>query len=162
MFASKDQLLLRLRELGIDAATHQHPAVFTVEEAQKHCSHLPGGHCKNLFLRDKKKRNWLIVTLNDTQIDLRSLGRQLGAGNFNFASPERLMEFLGVIPGSVTPLALINDSEQQVNVVLDKALFGFDLLNFHPLVNNATTAITPDDLLKFIRACGHQPKIVAL
>ena len=162
MFASKEQLLLRLRELEIDATTHQHPAVFTVEEAQKHCSYLPGGHCKNLLLRDKKKRNWLIVTLSDTRIDLKHLARQLGAGNFNFASPERLMELLGVTPGSVTPFALINDPEQRVNVVLDEALFGFELLNYHPLVNNATTALTPDDLLKFIRECGHEPRVVKL
>ena len=162
MSASKEQLLMRLQELGIAATTHQHPAVFTVAEAQKHCSHLPGGHCKNLFLRDKKKRNWLIVTLSDTRIDLKHLGRQLGVGNFNFASPERLMELLGVTPGSVTPFALINDSEQRVNVVLDETLFGFNWLNYHPLVNSATTAIAPDDLLKFIRACGHEPITVKL
>lgn len=162
MFTSKEQLLLRLRELGIATTTHQHPAVFTVEEAQKHCSHLPGGHCKNLFLRDKKKRYWLIVTLNDTRIDLKSLGHQLGASGLSLASPERLMEVLGVTPGSVTPFALINDSKHQVNVVLDDALFGFELVNYHPLVNNATTALTPDDLLKFIRTCGHNPKTVLL
>lgn len=157
--ATRADLFARLRELGIETETHEHPPVFTVEEAQAHCSHLPGGHCKNLFLKDKKKRLWLIVTLDEQLVDLNALSKALGAPRFSFGKAELLAEVLGVISGAVTPLALINDTELRVNVVLDAAMMGLNLLNYHPLRNDATTAITPQGLQKLIASFGHEPRL---
>ena len=162
MPATPDALFARLRELGIETSTVEHPPLHTVEESKQLRGALPGGHCKNLLLRDKKKRNWLVVTLEDKPVDMNSLPDRIGAGRLSFASAERLMEFLGVNPGSVTPFALINDPEQHVTVVLDEEMLGHDLLNYHPLENTRTTAIARDDLLRFIAACGHQPLRVQL
>ena len=157
--ASREDLFSRFRELGIETETHAHPPVFTVEEAQTHCSHLPGGHCKNLFLKDKKKRLWLIVTLDEQPVDLTALSKALGAPRFSFGKAELLAEVLGVIPGAVTPLALINDRDLRVKVVLDAAMMGLELLNYHPLSNDATTAITPQDLMTLLASFGHQPRL---
>ncbi len=162
MPATPDALFVRLRELAIETSTVEHPPLHTVEESKKLRGALPGGHCKNLLLRDKKKRNWLVVTLEDKPVDMKSLPDKIGAGRLSFASAERLMEFLGVNPGSVTPFALINDPEQHVTVVLDEEMLDHDLLNYHPLENTRTTAIARDDLLRFIAACGHQPLRVRL
>jgi Ala-tRNA(Pro) deacylase len=157
--ATRDDLLACLQELGIETETHEHPPVFTVGEAQAHCSHLPGGHCKNLFLKDKKKKLWLIVTLDEQSVDLNALSKALGAPRFSFGKAELLAEVLGVIPGAVTPLALINDTKLRVNVVLDSAMMSLDLLNYHPLSNDATTAITPAGLLALLASFGHEPRL---
>jgi Ala-tRNA(Pro) deacylase len=157
---SPDALLARLVALGIDAVTHSHPPVFTVEENRALRGQLPGGHCKNLFLRDKKERYWLVVALEEAGVDLKSLNGILGASHLSFASAARLWAALGVRPGSVTPFALINDSQVAVTVVLQKAMLDHDPLNFHPLSNDRTTAIGPSDLLRFIRACGHEPLVI--
>lgn len=162
MPATPEDLFARLDALNIATTTHEHPPLHTVEESRRLRGALPGGHCKNLYLRDKKKRNWLLVTLEDREVDLKAVSTLLGAGRLSFGSADRLMEFLGVTPGSVTPFALINDPEQRVTVVLDAAMLKVDPLNYHPLVNTATTAIAPHDLLAFIRAGGHAPRIVAL
>ena len=162
MPATSADLFARLDELGIVTTTHEHPPLHTVEESRRLRGTLPGGHCKNLYLRDKKKRNWLLVTLEDREVDLKAASALLGAGRLSFGSADRLMEFLGVAPGSVTPFALINDPEQRVTVVLDAAMLKVDPLNYHPLVNTATTAIASDDLLTFIRAGGHEPLILPL
>ncbi|MFP6732019.1 MAG: prolyl-tRNA synthetase associated domain-containing protein [Alphaproteobacteria bacterium] len=159
MVMTQDDLFNRLQALGISTETHQHPPVFTVEEAQRHCSHLPGGHCKNLFLKDKKGRLWLIVTLDSQPIDLKALSKALGSPRFSFGKPELLLDILGVTPGSVTPFALINDTECRVSVVLDVAMMAMDRLNYHPLSNDATTAITPGDLHDLIVSFGHSPRI---
>ncbi len=119
MTVSREDLFARFAELGVDTTTHEHPAVFTVEEARAHCGHLPGGHCKSLFLKDKKGQLWLVVTRDDRVVDLKRLAKALGAKTFSFGKPELLMEVLGVIPGSVTPFGLINDTERRVRVVLD-------------------------------------------
>jgi len=161
----REDLFVRLDELGIEVTTVEHPAVFTVEESHAIHKHemLPGGHTKNLFLKDKKGAIFLVVALNDAEIDLKSLHRLLGAsGRFSFGKPELLEDLLGVKPGSVTPFSLINDTAQTVNVVLEAAMMAHDLLNYHPLENTATTNINRDDLLTFIRSCGHEPRIVAL
>ena len=123
---------------------------------------LPGGRCKNLLLRDKKKRNWLVVTLAEKPIDLKVVKQRIGAAHLSFASAERLLEFLGVAPGAVTPFALINDPDGRVNVVLDAEMLKYDWLSYHPLDNAMTTTIARDDLLAFVRACGHEAQIVAL
>jgi Ala-tRNA(Pro) deacylase len=155
-------ILKRLEDLGITCQTHTHAPVFTVEEAQAHCSHLPGGHCKNLFLKDKKGALWLVVTLNERPIDMKELRHKIGSHHLSFGKPDLLRNVLGVEPGSVTPFALINDNEHQVRVVLDKKMMAMDLLNYHPLINTMTTAIGPEDLLSFIHDTGHKPNLVDL
>lgn len=156
-----DELLARLDALGIAAVTHRHPPLFTVEESKALRGDLPGGHCKNLFLKDRKDRCWLVVALEDAAVPLNSFDRVIGSARLSFASAERLWRVLGVRPGSVTPFALVNDRERVVNVVLQKAMLDHDPLNYHPLSNDRTTAIAPADLLRFIRACGHEPRVVA-
>jgi len=162
MPATPQELLNRLDELGVKATTHTHPALRTVEESKELRGDLPGMHCKNLFLKDKKKALWLVVAREDAPINLKELKNLIGSGHLSFGKPELLMDVLGVIPGSVTPFALINDQEQQVNVVLDSEMMAADLVNYHPLSNEMTTALTPDALRTFIQACGHEFKEVAL
>src|SRR6202007_1540134 len=155
-----DELFAYLDTLGIAHQTVTHPAVFTVEEARELRGAIAGGHTKNLFLRDKKGAPYLIVAPEDAAVELRSLHRLLGAsGRFSFGSAELMQEVLGVLPGSVTPFATINDKERRVSVVLDAALLAHEVLNFHPLVNTATTPISRDGLLKFLAATGHAPRI---
>jgi len=165
MPVSRDDLFVRFESLGIETTTVDHPAVFTVDESLAVHKHelLPGGHTKNLFLKDKKGSIYLVVALNDAELDLKSLHRMLGAsGRFSFGKPELLLDLLGVTPGSVTPFALINDTDTVVNVVLEARMMEHHLLNYHPLENTATVNIARDDLLKFITSCGHDPRIVAL
>jgi Ala-tRNA(Pro) deacylase len=157
-----DELLALLHRLGIVEKTYRHPPVFTVAESVALRGTLPGGHCKSLFLVDKKGGEWLVVVLEDRRLDLKALAERLGAGRFSFGSPERLRRTLGVEPGSVTPFALANESARDVTVVLDQAMLRLDPLNYHPLVNTATTAIAPQDLLRFLEASGHRPRIEAL
>lgn len=160
--ATPDDLFRRLEELCIETTTFRHRPVFTVEESRDLRGALPGAHCKSLFLRDKKGTMWLVVAEETRHLDLKALAGLIGAGRLSFASPERLRRHLGVEPGSVTPFALINDAERQTRVVLDAAVMAAELANFHPLENTATTAIRPDDLLRFIDDCGHVPAIVDL
>jgi Ala-tRNA(Pro) deacylase len=163
MPATLDELFAFLDTLGIAHKTVNHPAVFTVEEARDLRGAIAGGHTKNLFLRDKKGVPYLVVAPEDAAIELRSLHRLLGAsGRFSFGSAELMQEVLGVLPGSVTPFAAINDTEHRVSVVLDAALLAHETLNFHPLVNTATTTISRDGLLKFLAATGHTPRIEVL
>lgn len=157
---SPEQLLARLEDLGIATVTHSHPPLFTVEESKALRGELPGGHCKNLFLKDRKDQYWLVVALEDAAVSLNSFDKVIGSARLSFASAERLWEVLGVRPGSVTPFALVNDTGRRVNVVLQKAMLDHDPLNYHPLLNDRTTAIRPADLLAFVRACGHEPRIV--
>jgi Ala-tRNA(Pro) deacylase len=161
--ATSRDLFARLEALGIETVTHEHPPLFTVEESKALRGDLPGGHCKSLFLRDKKRNFWLAVMLEDRAIDMKALRTLLGAsGSLSFGSPELLDELLGVAPGAVTPFALVNDTGHRLTVVLDAEMMGFDPLNYHPLTNTATTAIAPQDLLRFIEACGHEPRILDL
>ena len=157
-----DQLFARLDALGIAHRTYTHPPVFTVAEAVALRGRLPGGHCKSLFLKDKKGGLWLHVAIEEQPIDMQRLAGALGAPRFSFGSAELLYEVLGVRPGAVTPFALVNDTAQRVAVVLERGMLGHDPLNYHPLENDRTTAIAPADLLRFIAACGHQPRIVDL
>jgi Ala-tRNA(Pro) deacylase len=152
------QLFDRLDQLGIAQRTVEHPAVFTVEEAKALRGNLPGHHVKNLFLRNKKEEMWLVVALEDRAIDLKRLGEALGAGRLSFGSSERLTRHLGVEPGSVTPLALINDGERRVRLALDRGLADGAVVNVHPLINTMTTAVAPADLLRFFEATGHSPR----
>jgi Ala-tRNA(Pro) deacylase len=162
MRTTRQDLLDRLVSLGIGSTTLDHPAVFTVAEITGIEKQLPGGHTKNLFLKCKKGNIYLVVALNDAAIDLKSLHKRIDAGRLSFGSAELLDELLGVKPGSVTPFALINDTGQRVTVILDEAMMRHDFLNYHPLENTATTNIARDDLLRFIRSCGHEPRIIAV
>jgi Ala-tRNA(Pro) deacylase len=160
--ATSEELFARLAELGIGAATVQHAAVFTVEEAKAQRGALPGGHVKNLFLRNKKGAMWLVVAEEDRAIDLKALGERIGAGRLSFGSADRLMAYLGVPPGAVTPFAVINDRAGAVRVVIDRGLLDRDPINCHPLRNDMTTAIAAVDLLAFLAACGHEAEILDL
>ena len=157
---SPQQLFAHLEQLGIAQRTVEHPAVFTVEEAKALRGDLPGHHIKNLFLRNKKEEMWLVVALEDRAIDLKRLGETLGAGRLSFGSAERLKRHLGVAPGSVTPLALINDASRTVQLALDRGLVdgAGEPVNVHPLVNTMTTAMAAPDLLRFFAATGHEPR----
>ena len=152
-------LFARLDALGIAHKTYEHAPVFTVEEAAHLYESQPGGHTKNLFLKDRKDGLWLIVCRDALRVDMGGLSKALDAPRFSFGSARLLVETLGVQPGSVTPFALINDPAGKVRVVLDAGMFTSDTLNFHPLRNDRTTAIASPDLLTFVRASGHEPII---
>ncbi len=162
MPATPEDLFARLDRLSIEVTTHRHPPVYTVEESKRLRGDLPGTHCKNLLLRDHKRVLWLVVAREDRAIDLKALRGPLGCGRLSFAKPETLLEALGVEPGSVTPFAVINDPEGRVNVALDRGLLADAPVNFHPLTNGATTTISPDGLLAFLRDSGHDPRLVDL
>jgi len=162
MLTTREQVLAHLHELGIEQRTVLHPAVFTVEQAQEHTRHLDGGHCKNLFLKDNKDRLWLVTCLDEQQVDLNRLAKLLGAGRLSFARGELLAEVLGVAPGSVTPLAIVNDTGSRVAAVLDTKLLAHEKINCHPLENDATTTLAAIDLLRFIRETGHEPVLLDL
>lgn len=157
MPATEAELFARFDALGIAYVTHRHRPVFTVDEGRDLKASMPGGHPKNLFVKDKKGAIFLICAISSTVIDLNATSKLIGSGRFSFGSAERLMEHLGVEPGSVTLFALINDPEHVVTLVMDEALFDADPVNFHPLKNDATTAISPADLLKFVRSLGREP-----
>jgi Ala-tRNA(Pro) deacylase len=163
MPATPADLFAYLDTLGIAHKTVSHAAAFTVEDARALRGTVPGGHTKNLFLRDKKGVPYLVVADEEAAIELRALHRLLGAtGRFSFGSAELMGELLGVTPGSVTPFAAINDVACRVTVVLDAAMMMHPVLNFHPLVNTATTTISREGLVRFLDATGHPPRIEAV
>ena len=154
-------LLERLAALGIEQRTVSHPPLFTVAQSKELRGQLPGLHIKNLFLRNKKGAMWLVTCLEDREVDLKWLGEALQAGRFSFGSAERLMAYLGVSPGAVTPFGVVNDKGRAVAMVLDQALVGPELVNAHPLVNDRTTAVRGGDLVRFLEAVGHPPRLLA-
>ena len=154
-----EQLFAFLNGLGITHTTVSHPPLFTVEQSRTLRGQIAGGHTKNLFLRDKKYALTLVVALEDAEIDLKGLHRRGAAGRFSFGSADLLRETWGVEPGAVTPFGAINDPQGRVNVVLDAAMMEHETLNYHPLVNTMTTSIARDDLVKFLEATGHVPRI---
>lgn len=158
--ADRAGLETRLTELGVATTTVEHPAVFTVAESSELERQLPGGHTKNLFLKDDRGAVFLVVAEASTRVDLKALARRLGAGRFSFGKPELMAELLGVTPGSVTAFAVMNAPPGRLNVVIDAGLMRHSTLNCHPLVNTATTNIARDDLLRFIRASGHEPVVM--
>jgi Ala-tRNA(Pro) deacylase len=162
MPASPVDLFACLDRLGIAHATVTHPAVFTVEEARTLRGKIPGGHAKNLFLKDKRGALFLVVAPEDAVVELKTLHQKLGAGRFSFGSADLLREVLGVEPGSVTPFGTINDEAGRVQVVLDAGMMRHARLNYHPLVNTMTTTIARDDLVRFLEATGHTPRILAV
>jgi Ala-tRNA(Pro) deacylase len=161
--ALPDHLFERLAELGIKTETYHHPAVFTVDESAPVKTAIPGAHSKNLFLKDRKGRLFLVVALDRTPIDLKRLHSVIDAnGRLSFGSADLLRQVLGVEPGSVTPFAVMNDAESRVRVILDEALMRHQTVNFHPLRNTMTTGIAREDLIAFLRATGHEPLICPL
>lgn len=157
-----DELMAALTRLGIEFSLHHHRAVFTVAEAETVEHDIPGTRCRNLFLRDKKKNNFLVVLRNETEVDLKKLQPLIGADKLSFGSAERLWEYLGVRPGSVCPYAIINDKTQQVKIILDQSMMRTARVNYHPLLNTMTIGTAPADLIKFIESTGHAPYIVDL
>jgi len=156
-------LLARLAGLEISVEIHRHPALHTVAQSQALRGTLPGGHIKNLFLRDKKRNKWLVTVPEDAEVDLKALRHIIGAsGNLSFGNADLLAECLGVEPGSVTPFAVMNDTGADVAMVLARSLLDQDPINAHPLHNEATAAVATADLLRFLEASGHPPMIIDL
>ena len=153
-----------LKDLSIPYTMYEHEPVFTVEEANKVEQNIPGAHIKNLFLRDKKKTGlWLVTCLHDVRVDLKAMKDVLGAkGNLSFCNADLLWEKLGVKPGSVTPLAAINDAEGEVKVILDERILQHDLVNPHPMQNDKTVGIASEDLVTFLENFGHKPEIMGI
>jgi Ala-tRNA(Pro) deacylase len=162
MPATRADLFTMLDELGIKTATTEHPPLFTVGESQALRGEIAGGHTKNLFLKDKKDQVFLVVAEEDAPIDMKGLHKRIGSARLSFGKPELLAELLGVVPGSVTPFGVINDTEKRVTVIVDRVLLRHEELNFHPLENVATTTIGRDDFVAFLRHAGHPPKVLAV
>jgi Ala-tRNA(Pro) deacylase len=160
MMKTRDDLFGLFNALGIAHRTLEHAAVFRVGEGDEIKAALPGGHTKNLFLKDAKGQLWLVSALQDARIDLKALPRAIGAARLSFGSAELMAETLGVTPGSVTAFALINDTGRRVRFVLDADLAASDPVNFHPLTNTATTAISQTDFRRLLAAIGVEPLIV--
>ena len=161
MPATPVDLFTLLDRQGIAYKTVHHPPLFTVEQSRALRGTIPGGHTKNLFLKDKKGALFLVVALEDATIELKGLHRRLGAsGRFSFGTADLLREVLGVEPGAVTPFAAMNDTEGRVSVVLDAAMMTHPTLNYHPLDNTMTTSIGRDDLVRFLEATDHRPRIL--
>jgi Ala-tRNA(Pro) deacylase len=163
MPATPEDLFAFLERLAINTATVSHPPLFTVEQSRRLRGDIPGAHTKNLFLVDRKDRLFLVAAEEEAEIDLKHLHRLIGAsGRLSFGKPDALRAALGVEPGAVTPFAAINDKAARVTVILDRAMLARDSLNFHPLVNTMTTRIAATDLVRFLAATGHEPRILPL
>ncbi|MGD0430433.1 MAG: prolyl-tRNA synthetase associated domain-containing protein [Acetobacteraceae bacterium] len=158
--ATQEELFAYLDRLGIAHSTMTHPPIFTVEEGREWHHKVPGLHCKNLFLKDKKEKIWLAVMPGDKRADLNRLEKRVRAARMSFGKPDLLLEVIGLTPGSVTPFGLINDEARRITVVVDEDLPKSEWVNFHPLHNAASTTLRSADLLRFIRALGYEPLIV--
>ena len=158
-----EAMLDYLKQLGIETKTVSHRAVFTVAEGVDVKAKIPGAHTKNLFVKDKKGQLFLITAKDYTAINLKKTHEVLGAsGRLSFCTEEQMNEYLGVTPGSVTPLAIVNDFNRKVTMILDQNLMNYDLINCHPLINTMTTSLRRDDLLCFLKETGHSPQVIAL
>jgi Ala-tRNA(Pro) deacylase len=162
MPATPDDLFAYLDRLAIPHRTVAHPPLFTVEQSQALRGQIPGGHTKNLFLRAKGGELFLLTALEDARIELKRLHSMLGVGRFSFGSADLMRETLGIEPGAVTPFAALNDTGRRVTIVLDTTMMRQATLNCHPLVNTMTTSIASGDLVRFLEASGHPPRLVAV
>ncbi|HMQ58198.1 MAG TPA: YbaK/EbsC family protein [Rhizobiaceae bacterium] len=161
MALGEAELMVFLEELGIETATKRHPAVFTVAESQVLRDEIPGAHTKNLFLKDRKDAYFLLTVAEDAVVDLKTVHTVIGAqGKVSFGKPDALQELLGVTPGSVTAFGIVNDTQKRVKMVFDAGLMRADLINGHPLTNEATTTIARSDLLRFVEATGHEAHVL--
>lgn len=156
-----EQLFELLDTLKIETTTVEHPPLFTVEDSQLLRGQISGGHTKNLFLKDKKGNFFLVTVSEDSNVDLKTLHKTIGGSSrLSFGKPEKLLEYLGVLPGSVTAFSVINDTDNMVKMIIDAPLMDNDTVNCHPLINTATTNIARDDLIKFLKAVNHEPHIL--
>jgi Ala-tRNA(Pro) deacylase len=163
MPATPDELFALLAKHGITVSTIDHPPLLTVEDAKTHRGTLEGAHTKNLFLKDRKGKLFLVVLQEDASVDLKTIHEHLGAsGKVSFGSANLLFEVLGVLPGAVSPFGAVNDTEKRVTIVFDAALLKSTKLNHHPLANTKTTTIDRDALLEFLNATGHTPRVLAV
>ncbi len=160
MPATRQDLFDFFEAQDISHKTKDHKPVFTVEESAEIKADMPGAHTKNLFLKDKNGRFFLVCAEAHAQVKVNRLHPVLGCKRLSFGKPEPLLEYLGVVPGSVTLFSVINDTDQNVTLVIDKTLAEADIVNFHPLLNDATTAISSTDMIKFAKATGHDPVIM--
>lgn len=160
MAASRESLFAFLDQHGVEHRTLDHPPVFRVDEGHDIKAALPGGHTKNLFLKDGKGQVWLVCALGETRIDLKRLPEVIGSARLSFGSEALMQEILGVTPGSVTLFALINDAEHRIKLVLDAAMLVPEPINFHPLTNTATTAVSQDGLRRFLKALDITAQVV--
>ena len=157
-----EALITALGDAGIEFSVHEHPPLRTVEDAKAFRGDMEGTHVKNLYLRDKRKKNFLVVAQEDTAIDLKTLPDMIGSDRLSFGSADRLFEFLGVRPGAVSPFTLINDAEHRVSLALDSRLMQAERLYFHPLVNDLTLGVSVDGLRRFLEMSGHEPRMISL
>ena len=155
-----EELMNLLTHLGISHVLYEHEAIFTVEEGEHLKKEIPGQHTRNLFLRNKKKQMFLVTLCDNTEVDLKKLSERLEVQRFSFGSPDRLMEFLGVTPGSVTPFSIINDTALAVQPIWDARMMDADLVGYHPLINDKTITLKPEDLHKFAAHTGHTPMVM--
>ena len=163
MTAEEVPVVEKLRELGIPFERHEHPPVATVEQAAEHWAGIDAAHCKNLFLRNQKgDRHYLLILEHSKKADLRAVANQIGDGKLSFGSPERLLKYLGLTPGSVSPFGLIHDSTHSVRVVVDRDLQGAERLSFHPNINTATLVVSRDDFARFLAACGNRVQYISV
>jgi Ala-tRNA(Pro) deacylase len=160
--AQEAQLFADIAQLGIAFDLIEHAAVFTVEESSKVDRDIPGAHTKNLFLKDAGGQFWLVTVPADMRVDLKSLPQAIGCKRVSFAKADDMFQVIGVTPGSVTPLASIYDTSGLVTVVLDEALVRSGRINVHPLRNTATIGLSPSDLIRLLRHCGHDPVIATI
>jgi Ala-tRNA(Pro) deacylase len=152
-----------LSENGIVYQRHDHPPVYTVEEAKRLVPPLPGAKTKNLFLRDKKgKHHFLVVVGAEKQIDLKMLQKLLGVGRLSFGSPDRLARYLGIAPGAVSLFAIYNDTDCRVALIVDRVLWDSDAFQWHPLVNTSTLVISRPDVERFVMQTGHTFRILEI
>ena len=163
MARTRADLLAYLDTLGIRTSTVDHPPLYTVDQSRALRGEIPGAHTKNLFVKDKKGRYFLLTVEEDAEVDLKSVHQAIGAtGRVSFGKPDALMDLLGVLPGAVTALGVINDEGGLVTLVLDAALMQNEIVNCHPLTNEATTTIASSDLVRFAEATGHPPLVLNL
>lgn len=158
--ATTEELVARLQRLGVEVPLLEHDPVYTVEEAKAVRGDLEGCHTKNLFVRNKKQAMWLVTCLADRAVDLKWLGEHIGGGRLSFGSARRLMKYLGVTPGAVSPFAIMNDTQRNVRVVLDREVLKREPINFHPLDNRMTVTISAQDFLRFLESERHAPQII--
>lgn len=157
-----DKLLQLMDDLSLKYKVYDHDPIFTVEEGLHLKENIPGTHCRNLFLRDKKKKMFLIVAANETEIDLKKLPELIDSGRLSFGSADRLWENLGIKQGSVNPFCIINDKNKNVRIILDAHMMAQPLVNYHPMDNAQTIGLPPADLIKFIKSTEHEPEIIDL
>lgn len=155
-----EDLFKILRNIEIPYSLHHHRPIFTVADGEDLKAEIPGVHCRNLFLRDKKKKMFLIVAANETAIDLKKLQPLIGADRLSFGSADRLWENLGIRQGYVSPFCVVNDTDHKVGLVLDKSMMDAEIVNYHPMDNGMTVGLSPEDLLKFFDHTGHDPQIL--